>query len=71
VFTAAQGAWDIRRVIGWVRDQHEAPAVAVSGISLGGYNLTNAEYSHHNSLIKDMAPQMGRGFRISYSLRFY
>lgn len=37
VFTAAQGAWDIRRVIGWVRDQHEAPAVAVSGISLGGY----------------------------------
>jgi len=37
VFTAAQGAWDIRRVIGWARDQHEAPAVAVSGISLGGY----------------------------------
>lgn len=37
VFTVAQGAWDIRRVIGWVRDQHEAPAVAVSGISLGGY----------------------------------
>ncbi|MXZ14355.1 MAG: hypothetical protein F4Y76_02420 [Acidimicrobiales bacterium] len=37
VFTAAQGAWDIRRVISWVRDQHEAPAVAVSGISLGGY----------------------------------
>ncbi len=37
VFTVAQGAWDIRRVIGWVRNQHEAPAVAVSGISLGGY----------------------------------
>ena len=37
VFTVAQGVWDIRRVIGWVRDQHEAPAVAVSGISLGGY----------------------------------
>ena len=37
VFTVAQGAWDIRRVIGWVRHRHEAPAVAVSGISLGGY----------------------------------
>ncbi|WP_419865102.1 alpha/beta hydrolase family protein [Candidatus Poriferisodalis sp.] len=37
VFTVAQGAWDIRRVIGWVRHQQEAPAVAVSGISLGGY----------------------------------
>lgn len=46
-------------------------ASTTSNISLGGYNLTNAEYSHHNSLIKDMAPQMGRGFRISYSLRFY
>ena len=42
-----------------------------SNISLGAYNITDAEYSHHNSLIKDMAPQMGRGFRISYSLRFY
>ena len=42
-----------------------------SNISLGAYNITDAEYSHHNSLIKDMAPQMGRGFRISYSLRFF
>ena len=40
-------------------------------ISLRGYNLTNAEYRHHTSLIKDLAAQMGRGFRISYSLRFF
>ena len=46
-------------------------ASTTSNISLGAYNITDAEYSHHNSLIKDMAPQMGRGFRISYSLRFY
>ena len=26
-------------------------------ISLGAYNITDAEYSHHNSLIKDMAPR--------------
>ena len=46
-------------------------ASTTSNISLGAYNITDAEYSHHNSLIKDMAPQMGRGFRISYSLRFF
>ena len=46
-------------------------ASTTSNISLGAYNITDAEYSHHNSLIKDMAPLMGRGFRISYSLRFY
>ena len=40
-------------------------------ISLRGYNLTNQEYRHHTSLIKDLAAQMGRGFRISYSLRFF
>ena len=37
VFTVAQGAWDIRRVLSWVRDRHEAPGTAISGISLGGY----------------------------------
>ncbi len=46
-------------------------ASTTSNISLGAYNITDAEYSHHNSLIKDMAPQMGRGFRVSYSLRFF
>ena len=37
VFTLAQGAWDVRRIIGWLRDHHEAPEVAITGISLGGY----------------------------------
>ena len=37
VFTVAQGAWDIRRVLSWVRGRYEAPATAISGISLGGY----------------------------------
>ena len=46
-------------------------ASTTSNISLGAYNITDAEYSHHNSLIKDMAPLMGRSFRISYSLRFF
>ncbi len=32
----AQAVWDIRRMIGWVRDQG-APSVGVTGLSLGGY----------------------------------
>lgn len=37
IFTLAQGAWDIRRIIGWLRDEQEATKVAITGISLGGY----------------------------------
>ena len=37
IFTLAQGAWDIRRVINWIRDDQEATKVAITGISLGGY----------------------------------
>ncbi len=44
---------------------------AVSNISLRAYNVTDAEYRFHTSLIKDLAPQMGRGFRISYSIQFF
>ncbi len=40
-------------------------------ISLRGYNLFDTEYRYHTSLIKDLAPQMGRGVRLSYSLRFF
>ncbi|MFV0523304.1 MAG: alpha/beta hydrolase family protein [Acidimicrobiales bacterium] len=36
MFTLAQGAWDVRRVINYLRDEYEAPAVGLSGISLGG-----------------------------------
>ena len=46
-------------------------AHTTSNISLRAYNITDTEYRHHTSLIKDLAPQMGRGFRISYSLRFF
>ena len=42
-----------------------------SNISLRAYNITDTEYRHHTSLIKDHAPQMGRGFRISYAVRFF
>ena len=32
----AQGVWDMRRLLGWVRNQG-APAIGLYGISLGGY----------------------------------
>ncbi len=40
-------------------------------ISLRAYNIADAEYRHHTSFIKEFAPQIGRGFRISYALHFF
>ena len=40
-------------------------------LSFTGYNLANALYRNHTSFIKDLAPEMGRGFRMGYSLRFF
>jgi len=34
----AQAIWDIRRLIAWLRAEHQAPAVGALGYSLGGYN---------------------------------
>jgi len=46
--------------------QHMAHILAVSG-----YNLTNESYQLHTSFIKDLAPEIGRGVKVSYSLRFF
>jgi len=40
-------------------------------VSATAYNLTNALYRHHTSVIKDFVPQIGRGVRVSYSVRFF
>jgi iron complex outermembrane receptor protein len=44
---------------------------ATHHLSLVGHNLTDAVYRRHTSVIKDVAPQVGRGVRISYSIRFF
>ena len=49
----------------WPR-QHRAHV-----LSFAAYNLTNALYRNHMSFIKDLAPEMGRGVKASYSLRFF
>ena len=46
--------------------QHMAHVLSVSA-----FNLTNELYRNHTSFIKDLAPEIGRGARIGYSLRFF
>ena len=40
-------------------------------LSVVGYNLTNELYRNHTSFIKDLAPEIGRGVKFGYSLRFF
>ena len=40
-------------------------------LTFTGYNLTNALYRNHTSFIKELAPEIGRGFKVGYSLRFF
>jgi iron complex outermembrane receptor protein len=40
-------------------------------IGVNAFNLTNALYRNHLSYIKHLAPEMGRGVRISYTLRVF
>jgi hypothetical protein len=37
VFGLAQSTWDVRRLLAWVRDDQEAPAVGLFGLSLGSF----------------------------------
>ncbi|MDR1728631.1 MAG: TonB-dependent receptor [Acidobacteriota bacterium] len=39
--------------------------------SLGVVNAGDRLYRNHLSFIKDLAPEMGRAVRFSYSLRFF
>ena len=49
----------------WPR-QHMAHILTVSA-----FNLTNTLYRNHTSFIKDLAPEIGRGVRVGYSMRFF
>ena len=40
-------------------------------LSFTAYNLANTLYRSHTSFIKDLAPAMGRGVKVSYSVRFF
>ena len=40
-------------------------------ISLHAFNLGDRLYRNHLSFIKDFAPEIGRGLRLAYTLRFF
>jgi len=46
--------------------QHAAHIFGVNG-----FNLLNKEYRNHLSFIKDLTPEIGRGVRFSYTVRFF
>ena len=56
---------DIRASYVWPR-QHTAHILTFTA-----YNLTNALYRNHTSFIKDLAPEIGRGVKVGYSVRFF
>ena len=63
--TAGYSVVNLRASYVWPR-QHAAHVLTFSG-----YNLTNALYRNHTSFIKDLAPEMGRGVMVGYSVRFF
>ena len=40
-------------------------------LSVSGYNLTDELYRSHTSFIKNLAPEVGRGVKLAYSMRFF
>ncbi|MDQ3253470.1 MAG: TonB-dependent receptor [Acidobacteriota bacterium] len=39
--------------------------------SVNAFNLTDNLYRNHTSFIKDLAPEIGRGVRVAYTVRFF
>jgi iron complex outermembrane receptor protein len=39
--------------------------------SVSVFNVGDSLYRNHLSFIKDLAPEMGRGLRFTYSMRFF
>ena len=63
--TDGYSVFNLRASYVWPR-QHMAHVLSVST-----FNLTNELYRNHTSFIKDLAPEIGRGVRMGYSLRFF
>ncbi len=39
--------------------------------TVNAYNLTDRLYRNHVSFIKDLVPEIGRGLRLGYTVRFF
>jgi iron complex outermembrane receptor protein len=44
---------------------------ATHAITFKAHNLGNKAYRMHTSFLKDLAPEMGRGVKLSYTVRFF
>ncbi len=40
-------------------------------LTVSAYNMMDELYRNHSSFIKDLAPEIGRGVKVGYSLRFF
>ncbi len=55
-----------------VKAQYTLPRTHQAHIfAVNAYNLTNELYRMHTSFIKEFAPEIGRGIKFTYSLRFF
>ena len=45
--------------------------VAFHIITFNAYNLTDRLYRNHVSFIKELVPEIGRGIRVGYTMRFF
>jgi iron complex outermembrane receptor protein len=48
-----------------------AQAHAAHILSVTAYNLTDELYRNHTSFIKDLAPEIGRGVKVTYAVRYF
>lgn len=63
--TAGYALWNLGVSYNWAR-QH-----AFHVLSLSVVNAADRLYRNHLSFIKDLAPEMGRGVRLTYTVRFF
>lgn len=63
--TAGYARFDVDASYTWGY-QHFAHVISVSA-----FNLGDRLYRNHLSLIKELAPEIGRGVRVSYTMRFF
>ena len=63
--TDGYGVLNLKASYVWLR-QHMVHILSVSG-----YNLTDDLYRSHTSFIKNLAPEIGRGAKLAYSIRFF
>jgi hypothetical protein len=52
-------------------NQNFSSALLSQIISFNVFNLGDRLYRNHLSFIKDFAPELGRGVRVTYTLRFF